>query len=296
MIAVISLLALSGSVRAGSDGWPFWERYKARFLTTDGRIVDWSAEECTTSEGEAYGLFFALVGNDRRSFDSILNWTNENLAHGSLQKNLPSWIWKRSPDGVWGIADSNSASDADLWIAYTLLQAGRIWHEASYTALGRSLADQIAKEEVVSFRGEHFALLPGSRGFRPAAQTFYANPSYEPVQLLTALATELPNGPWRSIADGVPEQLAAGVGHGFALDWVQFRSELGFSAWAGPTACCSTMAQPSGGYDAIRVYLWAGMLDHQVAHRDAILNALSGMRSTSSNTALHPNESRQMAP
>jgi endo-1,4-beta-D-glucanase Y len=275
MITVATLLVLAGNAGARSDGWPFWDRYKARFLTTDGRIVDWSAEECTTSEGEAYALFFALVADDRRSFDLILNWTNENLAHGSLQKNLPSWLWKRSPDGTWGIADANSASDADLWFAYTLLQAGHIWHEPTYTTLGRSLADQIARDEVVSIRGNHFVLLPGSRGFRAGPQSFYANPSYEPIQVLTALATEFPNGPWRSIADGVVDQIAPSVGHGFAVDWVQFRSESGFSAWAGPTS----MAQPSGGYDAIRVYLWAGMLDQQAPQRAAILNALSGMRS-----------------
>jgi endo-1,4-beta-D-glucanase Y len=274
MIAVAILLALSGNANAHGDGWPFWERYKARFLSTDGRIVDWSAEECTTSEGEAYALFFALVANDRASFDLILNWTNEHLAQGGLQKNLPSWIWKRMPDGAWGIADRNSASDADLWIAYTLLQAGHIWHAPIYTSLGRSLADQIAKEEVVSFHGNHFALLPGRQGFRPGAQAFYANPSYEPIQVLTALAKEFPEGPWRSIAEGVPDQVASSVGHGFALDWVQYRGESGYSAWAGPTS----MAQPSGGYDAIRVYLWAGMLDQQAPQRAAMLNALSGMR------------------
>jgi endo-1,4-beta-D-glucanase Y len=275
MIAVASLLALCGNASARGDEWPFWDRYKARFLSSDGRIVDWSAEECTTSEGEAYALFFALVAHDRASFDLVLNWTTENLAHGSLQKNLPSWIWKRLPDGTWGISDVNSASDADLWMAYTLLQAGRIWHEPSYTRLSRSLADQIAKEEVASFHGDHFVLLPGSRGFRSGTQTFYANPSYEPIQVLTALATEFPNGPWRSIADGVLDQIAPGVGHGFAVDWVQYGSESGFSAWAGP----ASMGQPSGGYEAIRVYLWAGMLDQQAPQRTAILNALSGMRS-----------------
>ncbi len=275
MIAVASLVVFCANASARSDGWPLWDHYKARFLTTDGRIVDWSAEECTTSEGEAYALFFALVANDRASFDLILNWTIENLAQGNLQKNLPSWIWKRSPNGTWGIADANSASDADLWIAYTLLQAGHIWHEPSYTALGRSLADQIAKEEVASFHGDHFVLLPGSRGFRSGTQSFYANPSYEPIQVLTALATEFPSGPWRNIADGVLDQVAADVGHGFALDWVQYRSEFGFSAWAGPTS----MVQPTGGYDAIRVYLWTGMLDQQAPQRAAMLRALSGMRS-----------------
>jgi endo-1,4-beta-D-glucanase Y len=282
MIALAFLLVLSGNAGAYGAGWPFWDRYKAHFLSTDGRIVDWSAEECTTSEGEAYALFFSLVANDRASFDLILKWTTENLAHGSLQKNLPSWIWKRSPSGTWGVADVNSASDADLWIAYTLIQAGRIWHSPPYTTLGRSLADQISREEVASFQGNHFALLPGRQGFRSGEQSFYTNPSYAPVQVLTALAIEFPDGPWRSIANGVLDQIDQSVGHGFALDWVQYRSESGFSPWAGPnssTSCCSVAAQPSGGYDAIRVYLWAGMLDRQAPQRAAILNALSGMRS-----------------
>jgi endo-1,4-beta-D-glucanase Y len=281
MVALVFLFVLSCNAKAQAAEWPLWDRYKAHFLSTDGRVVDWSADDCTTSEGEAYALFFALVANDRASFDLILNWTTQNLAQGSLQKNLPSWIWKRSPNGNWGIADFNSASDADLWIAYTLLQAGHIWHAPSYSALGRSLADQIAREEVTSFQGSRYALLPGRRGFRLGVQTFYANPSYAPIQVLTALATEFPDGPWQSIADGVPDQIAPSIGHGFALDWVQYRNETGFSAWAGPTPtpCCSEMVQPSGGYDAIRVYLWAGMLDRRAPQRAAMLNALSGMQS-----------------
>jgi endo-1,4-beta-D-glucanase Y len=282
MIALAFLLVLSGNASARDAGWPLWDQYKAHFLSTDGRIVDWSAEECTTSEGEAYALFFALVANDRASFDLILKWTTENLAQGSLQKNLPSWIWKRSPSGTWGIADVNSASDADIWFAYTLIQAGRVWHAPRYTALGRSLADHISREEVASFQGNHFALLPGRQGFRSGGHAFYANPSYAPVQVLTALAIEFPDGPWQSIANGVLDQIDQSVGHGFALDWVQYRSESGFSAWAGPnssSSCCSVVTQPSGGYDAIRVYLWAGMLDQQAPQRAAILNALSGMRS-----------------
>ena len=38
------------------------------------------------------------------------------------------------------------------------------------------------------------------------------------------------------------------------------------------------MGHPSGGYDAIRVYLWAGMLDQRANARSAVLNSLSGMR------------------
>ena len=154
----------------------------------DGRIVDWSAEECTTSEGEAYALFFALIANDRASFDLILNWTTVQLAQGSLEKNLPAWLWKRSPDGNWGVADANSASDADLWIAYTLLQAGRIWRAPSTVHLG-ALSQHVSREKKWLLCRETACVASRSPRIPAGPQTFYANPSYAPIQLLTALAT-----------------------------------------------------------------------------------------------------------
>jgi endoglucanase len=273
-VAVVCLMMLSGNARVWGGGWPLWEQYKAHFLTTDGRIVDWSAEERTTSEGEAYALFFALAANDRSSFDRILNWTSEHLAQGSLDQHLPSWLWKRSPAGDWGIADANSASDADLWIAYTLLQAGRIWHAHAYADLGSSLAARIAREEVASLPGNHIVMLPGRQGFQAGPQVAFANPSYTPIQLLTALAKEFPGGPWGRVTDSFFDELSPNVGHGFAMDWVEYHTDSGFAAWLGP----APVGPPSGSYDAIRVCLWAGMLDPHASGRARVLDSLSGMK------------------
>ncbi|MEK9939779.1 MAG: glycosyl hydrolase family 8, partial [Methylotenera sp.] len=78
----------------------------------------------TTSEGQAYALFFALVANDQPQFERLLQWTQLNLAQGNLATNLPAWHWGQKADGSWGVIDGNSASDADIWIVYTLLEAG----------------------------------------------------------------------------------------------------------------------------------------------------------------------------
>ncbi len=40
--------------------------------------------QITTSEGQSYGMFFA--GGDRAAFDNLLDWTQNNLAQGSLKK------------------------------------------------------------------------------------------------------------------------------------------------------------------------------------------------------------------
>jgi endo-1,4-beta-D-glucanase Y len=273
-VACLMVLASANAHCAPQTIWPFWDAYRTHFITADGRIVDWSAEERTTSEGEAYALFFALVANDRVSFDLILNWTQDHLAKGSLQENLPSWLWKRSADGKWGVADSNPASDADLWIAYTTIQAGRLWHEDSYANLGRRMAQRIATEEVVQIPGNQFLLLPGPTGFNPIKDVYFANPSYAPLQLLAALGAEFPGGPWRELMDGVPKQLSANVGHGFAMDWVRLQTDSGYSGVAGP----STPGPGFGSYDAIRVYLWAGLAASADPLSKPWLAALGGMR------------------
>jgi endo-1,4-beta-D-glucanase Y len=284
--AIMCLLAIFAvppafAIEAPSTLWPLWDQYKRQFLKADGRIVDWDAGARTTSEGQAYALFFSLVANDRPAFDCILAWTETHLAQGSLRNNLPAWLWTPSRDNAGAVADANSAADADLWTAYTLIQAGRVWRNPDYTALGRALAERIAREEVDLLSGKGYMLLPGRDGFRPEPGAFVLNPSYMPPQLLASLSHEFPEGPWRSIAAGLPELLSAGIGHGFAMDWVAFRAGSGFSATSisAPQLGGAPGAVPAGSYDAVRVYLWAGMLDPAAAGRQALLQNLSGMQS-----------------
>src|SRR5690242_9365011 len=93
-------------------GWGDWDRFAERFVQADGRVIDITFEGKTTSEGQSYGLFFALVANRRDQFDTLLKWTSDNLADGELDKTLPGWLWGKRDDGSWGIKDKNAASDA----------------------------------------------------------------------------------------------------------------------------------------------------------------------------------------
>lgn len=88
------LFALSiGTVVAGTQ-WPIWEKFKQYYISMDGRVIDPQLpERKTTSEGQSYGLFFALVANDKPMFDKLLHWTENNLAAGDLRKRLPAWAW-----------------------------------------------------------------------------------------------------------------------------------------------------------------------------------------------------------
>jgi endoglucanase len=229
------------------------------------RVIDHDAGDRTTSEAQAYAMFFALVANDRPRFDGLLRWTEQNLASGDLSKNLPAWLWGRRQGERWGVLDNNPAADADVWMAYTLLEAGRDWNEPRYTRLGKALAKHIADDEVAVVPGLGTALLPAPKGFHQR-DAFRLNASYVPLQLLAGLGHILPDGPWHQIAASVPTLIKRSAPHGFPMDWIEF--DKGGSV--GPSAV--------GSYDAIRVYLWAGMLDPATADRDTLLSALSGMR------------------
>jgi endoglucanase len=209
-------------------------------------------------------MFFALAANDRARFDGLLRWTESNLASGDLTSHLPAWLWGRGPDNQWGVLDDNSASDADVWLAYTLLEAGRAWNESRYTELGTALAARVAADEVVQISGVGTVLLPGARGFH-RGDSYRLNASYLPLQLFLRLARLLPDGPWQQVADSTRVVVANSAPHGFASDWIEFTGAGGF--------------KPSGvgSYDAIRVYLWTGMLDPATPGRDDLLKALPGM-------------------
>ena len=251
--------------------WPLWENYKHRFIRSDGRVVDWHLNERTTSEGQAYALFFALVANDRETFKKVLQWTQDNLAHGNLREQLPSWLWEENSSAAGSVQDFNSASDADLWIAYSLTFAGHAWDSAEYKSLGLFLAERIAKEEVVEFPNDSRMLMPGRQGFQPDSQSFIVNPSYLPPEVLNGMSAEFPRGPWKQIATNLPFLLAPRVGNGFAMDWVEYQTNIGYKATAGPSAT------EGGSYDAIRVYLWAGMLDPLSPGFKELMESLSGM-------------------
>ena len=138
----------------GRTAWPAWDAFKAQIINEGGRVVsDDDGGGQTYSEGQSYALFFALVANDRPMFDKLLRWTENNLCEGDMTARLPAWLWGRRPDGSWGVIDSNAASDADLWIAYALGEAGRLWNERSYRALSALLAARVLRAVNSPFYG-----------------------------------------------------------------------------------------------------------------------------------------------
>ena len=232
------LLFFSLPVDAGESTceiWPAWNSFRSKFVSDEGRVVDRSLQQhVTTSEGQSYGLMFALIANDRASFDLILRWTENNLASGDLTSQLPAWNWGNRADGTWGVIDANAAADADLWIAYALNEAGRLWKIPKYSALAELLAARILREETADIPGLGLVLLPGPKGFHPDDVTWRLNPSYLPIQIMRRFAVLYPDSDWKKIAATSLEIIARTAPYGFAPEWIEYKNGKGFLA-ASPT-------------------------------------------------------------
>lgn len=259
-LALASLLVAGETQGANQCAWPAWEHYRQQMISADGRVIDGStAQQITTSEGQSYGLFFALVANDRESFERLLNWTRNNLAGGDLDRRLPAWQWGRDKDGQWRVLDSNNASDADLWIAYSLLEAGRLWRRPDYSLLGNHLLWRSTAQTLRKLPDLGLMLLPGDVGFE-SSQGWRLNPSYLPPQLLARFALITPV--WAEVEQNSRRLLIEGSPKGFAPDWLTWKTGGGWVADGKGN---------NGSYDAIRVYLWLGMLATDAPDRAALL-------------------------
>jgi endoglucanase len=255
---------------AAASAWPHWSRYVQAFLSGDGRVIDRTAQDRTTSEGQAYALFFSVVANDPALFARIVRWTEDNLAGSDLAHRLPAWAWGKRRDGSWGVLDANSAADADVWMAYALLEAGRLWSEPRYAALGRSVLSNVAAREVANLPALGPTLLPGASGFAVEdGRAWRLNPSYVPPLLLYRAAAAQPEGPWREVLASSIRMVRESAPRGVVADWVLYRANRGFAA--------DPIKGSIGSYDAIRVYLWVGMLSPADPVRRSLEHQTAGM-------------------
>lgn len=108
-------------------------------------------------------------------------------------------------------------------MAYTLLEAGRLWREPRYERLGSAMASQIAQQEVVLVPGLGATLLPGPQGFHPDAGTWILNPSYLQPSVLSYLAATFPQGPWGRC--WLRWRLSLRRGRAAGLRWIGLRRE-----------------------------------------------------------------------
>lgn len=249
----LAMAALPGMSQAGPcPHWPLWESFRTTYITRDARVLDPGLpHKPTVSEGQAYALFFALVAGDRQQFSALLEWTQNNLARGDLHQFSPGWHWGQSTAGRWELLDSNPASDADLWLAYTLLEAGRLWHHEEYTRLGQDLAARLLRDASAVLPALGRSLLPAPIGFQLGPERWRLNPSYAPVPLLRRLAALTGQSEWQEMVEPTLRLMVESAPRGISPEWAIWDARGGWQA--------DPQSDGMGSYNAIRSYLWTGL-------------------------------------
>lgn len=254
-LAIAMALALTGLPAVSRAGpcldWPLWVAFRNTYITADARVQDHEQpNKPTVSEGQAYALFFALVAGDRQQFANLLEWTRNNLARGDLHRFNPGWHWGRSTSGQWELLDGNPASDADLWLAYTLLEAGRLWHNEGYTRQGQSLAARVLRDASAVLPGLGRSLLPAPSGFQLGPDRWRLNPSYAPVPLLRRLSVLTGQSQWEEMVEPTLRLMVETAPHGVSPEW---------AIWDAHGWQADLQTEGLGSYNAIRTYLWTGL-------------------------------------
>ncbi len=151
-----------------------WHAFTRFFLTPDGRIFDSGNENISHSEGQGYGMLFAVAYDDRETFDRIWAWTRLNLQ--VREDALFAWKWTPKSDGRGGTVELNNASDGDLLIAWALYRAFLQWRDPAYALAATQILDDLRQTNFVSSE-IGLVLLPGTEGF-VHGQRLTLNPSY----------------------------------------------------------------------------------------------------------------------
>jgi endoglucanase len=222
-----------------------WQVYRMRFLHGDGRIVDTGNGGISHSEGQGWGLLFSEAAGDKEAFDLISAWTATHLKrpHDALH------VWRYDPTAADPVADTNNATDGDIFIAWGLARGARRWAQAGLAAAAGAIANDILGKLCLAQSGSLF-LLPGAAGFvTPASLTL--NLSYYVLPAFDCLAGLAPSHNWAQLrGDGVALIGKAVFGTPpLPPDWLAVRRADLALAPAQPWP-------PRFGYDAIRVPLW----------------------------------------
>ena len=248
-----------------------WRAYLARFVQDDGRVVDRKAGGASTSEGQAYALLRAVWMNDRATFDTVLQWSDNNLRANIRGDELFGWKWGHRDDGSWGIYDRNAASDADQLIALALLRAADRWREPAYRERARRLIADIWEKETVVIHRTRF-VLPGD-WHSPPGSAVQINPSYYFPFAYRVFAAVDPSRPWMELVDlsyRVFGQCRSRVG--LPTDWC-FVEPL-----SGELFVRSDLFDKSAdfGYEAFRVF-WTLAADYHWNREERALSLLEKM-------------------
>ncbi|WP_420370196.1 glycosyl hydrolase family 8 [Curtobacterium sp. L1-20] len=231
-----STTAPSGTRSAAQLRTDFLDRY-----VRDGRVVRTDQGGDTVSEGQAYGLLIAYAAGDRERFGEIWTWTKRHLL---TDDSLLAWRWTKED----GVADEQSASDADLDAARALVLAGAEWDDDRYTTAGKTMAGAVLDHETATTDLGRI-LLPGPWA---DSEPYRYDASYASPAAYRVLARATGDDRWKELEAGSSAVTAAVLDKtDLPSDWSQVHADGSVD----PMPASGSDARVLYGYDAMRMPL-----------------------------------------
>lgn len=242
------LVVLLVSSCSTQDNLAFEKRFaafKALFIE-DGRVIDSGNNNVSHSEGQGYGMLFAVAASDKVTFDALWHWTKQTLQRDD---NLFSWRFRPcESNNKRCIDDPNNASDGELLIAWALLRAYEKWGDSSYKNDATAIVAAV-EEKLIVTRGTYTVLLPGEFGFTDA-NSVQLNLSYWVFPAISTIAQySNSKAQWESLfSSGISLlQESQFSSHKLPSDWLRLEE--------GNVVSLNNVLSPEYGFNAVRVPL-----------------------------------------
>lgn len=231
-----------------------WEGYIRAFIEPNGRVHRPLHSGDTVSEGQAYALLMASLMGDRKTFDMVMEWTEENLSRqGHAGDHLLAWHWEQGK----GVTDWNSAADGDVDYGLALILAHKKWGDDMYLQKARLVLADILRLESTVVDGKRY-LLPGTWG--SANGSYVINPSYLSPAHFRVFAAVTGDSRWLDVIEGsyhiiltVSRRFDGKTGIGLVPDWIAVGPDGDFATAQG--------FSEHSGWDAVRIP-WRVGLDY----------------------------------
>jgi cellulose synthase (UDP-forming) len=181
-----------------------WSFYKQKYIV-NGRVISLDENGITTSEGQGYAMLRSVWSNDRRTFNSVWNWTQQNLQ--IRNDKLFAWKWNGR------VLSQHSATDADTDIALALILASRRFSEPSFEKEALAILDSIWNKEILKI-GLHYYVTAGDWASQEEYPTIHV--AYLAPYAYEIFASIDSRYPWKLLADSSYQ----------ILHWIYFENKL----------------------------------------------------------------------
>ncbi len=243
-----------------------WSSYKKNILeegTLRALDKNQNGDFITTSEGQSYTMERAVWMDDQETFTKVWQWTKDNMQR--QDDKLMSWKFGPLPDGKYGIQQEvggqNTATDADVDIAYALIMASNRWKNDKYLYDALPIIKSIWQKEVVIINNE--PVLVANDIERLDTNSVLINPSYFAPYAFRVFAKIDPDNDWQGLVDSSYDLLFATAdatldtptSSGLSPNWARVNRTTGAVAPA-------PSMDSNYGYDAFRTP-WRLALDYK---------------------------------